>query len=93
MTALKYWNNESISIMFPNTANGVGRLQGLDSEFAGTEDYMGLWYFWNHEYRHYMRDASPYHRKLVHNAFMKAGLDISGKSEAHADIVVRYLGP
>ena len=88
-------NHEAMSIMYPYTQSGVHRFLELDRSFIGTQDYMGAAYFWNHEYRHYLRDASPYRRKLVHNAFLKAGLaaDIHGNTPTHTAIVTRYLGP
>ena len=52
---------------------------------------MGIFWYWNYEYRHVMRDANPEKRKEVHNAFLKAGLDISEKSEDHNKIIRRLF--
>ena len=55
----------------------------LDAGFVGTEHYMGMAYFWNHEYRYPMRSASYYTRKVAHNRLLKAGLPVDGCSPAH----------
>jgi len=46
------------------------KMYELDKQFIGTENYMGLAYYWNYEYRHYLRDAKPYIRMKVHNSFL-----------------------
>lgn len=47
---------------------------------------IGDW-FWNHEYRHELRNASDAERKEVYNKFIAAGLEPSGKSPEHTKIV------
>ena len=42
------------------------KMYELDKQFVGTENYMGLAYYWNYEYRHYLRDAKPYIRMKVY---------------------------
>ena len=84
--------HEAVSIMFPHNEEAFSRLFELDRSFHGTKDYMGITYFWNYAYRHYLRDASPYRRKLVHDAFIRAGLELDEESDAHQAIVTRYLG-
>ena len=42
----------------------------------GTKNYDGKDYFWPHDYRHYLRDASSKQRKAVHNAWVKIGVPV-----------------
>ena len=63
----------------------------IDISNIGTPDYAGLAYFWNHDYRHYMRDASAYRRVLVHDAFLRHGLDLADASAQHEAIIKRYV--
>ena len=63
----------------------------LDTKFVGTSDYMGLAYFWNYEYRHFLRDASQDQRKRVHKAFIKSKLSLEGESDAHQNIILTII--
>lgn len=62
-------------------------IYALDKTFIGTEHYMGLKGFWNHEYKYIMREASIYEKRIVHQRMLKAGLEPSGESPEHAAIV------
>jgi len=62
----------------------------LDKTFIGTEDYMGVCYFWDYEYRHSMRPTTAKQRKTIHHALIKAGLDVGGKSDSHAQIIRKH---
>lgn len=62
----------------------------LDAGFVGTPDYMGKCWFWNYEYRHYMRAATYRQRQRVHAAFLKAGLPVDGVSAEHESIVIKF---
>tara|TARA_R100001510_G_C7556980_1_gene138501 strand:- start:88 stop:372 length:285 start_codon:yes stop_codon:yes gene_type:complete len=48
-------------------------LYALDRTYVGTEDYLGLAYYWDHEVKHWMRDASTAKRKKIHELLLKAG--------------------
>ena len=63
----------------------------LDETYIGTRHYLGLAYFWSHEYRHSLRDASPYYRKLVHDKILEAGLELSGVSYEHDKILKKNI--
>lgn len=52
-----------------------GEIYKLDKKFIGTEDYMGIAYFWGHEYKHYLRDATISQRRRIHNKALTLGLD------------------
>lgn len=62
----------------------------VDSGFVGTFNYMGIAYFWAHEYRHYLRDATRSSRVRVHKMLIKSGLPVDGASPDHERIIVRY---
>jgi len=68
----------------------IQRLRAMDDAFVGTPNYMGIVYFWNIEYKFSLRDAPPSKRIEVHNAFLKAGLDVSGVSSKHAAILRKF---
>ncbi len=79
------------SYPYPQSVKGWGRLMKLDRSFLGKpDDYMGIAYFWSHEYKHYLRDVSEHRRRLVHAAFVREGLALAGKSDRHEEIVLRY---
>ena len=59
----------------------------IDASFVGTENYMGVAYFWHHEYRYPMRDASVVTRKAVHTKMLKAGLDVDDCTPRHDSII------
>jgi hypothetical protein len=85
------WPIESDCV--PWTLDGVGKLHRLDDSFIGTPDYMGIAYFWAYDYRHYLRDSSPYRRRLVHKHLIAAGLSPVGNSKEHEAIIKRYARP
>lgn len=62
-----------------------------DEARIGTSRYRGLGWFWAYAYRYPLRDATHYRRRLVHAAFLKAGLPVAGESAAHAAIIARYF--
>lgn len=62
-----------------------------DNNFIGTPDYMGLAYYWHHEYKYYLRDASAVHRRRIHHKLIKAGLPLDGMSDAHHAIIMKAL--
>lgn len=68
---------------------GVGH--ALDDTRVGTPFYSGHAFFWHNEYRHYMRDQPDVIRKKVHDALMKAGLDLSGRSRRHGEVISRFV--
>ncbi len=48
-------------------------IRKLDESYIGTENYLGLAYFWDHEIKHWMRDATIAKRKKIHELLLKAG--------------------
>jgi hypothetical protein len=66
------------------------KLVQLDKSLVGTDDYMGLAFFWNYEYKWPMRLASSRECIKVHDAFIYAGLPLNGESPAHDAIIERF---
>ena len=76
-----------------------------DELCIGTEHYQGLSYFHNYEYRHLLRGLGdyrewkvdhvkrPWHKsyKMIHDHFVKAGLETAGFSTAHTTIIAKVL--
>lgn len=69
----------------------IAKLRQLDETLIGTPDYLGIAYFWNHEYRHWLRDAKIAKRREIHNAFLKAGLKVDAVTDEH-DKVLKKAG-
>ena len=67
-------------------------IQSLDKKFVGTPHYLGMFPFWNVEYKHIgLRDASPKARQAVHRALLASGKKVSGKSAAIKKIIATVL--
>jgi hypothetical protein len=63
------------------------KLRYIDQQFVGTWNYMGLAYFWAHDYRHDLRDAPAVVRCRIHDAFLSAGLPLNGASAQHRQLI------
>ena len=66
------------------------KMYELDKQFIGTENYIGLAYYWNYEYRQYLRDAKQYIRMKVHNSFLIENLPIADATEKHFQIIKKH---
>jgi len=55
------------------------------NENVGTKKYDGKAWYWPHDYRHYLRDASSKQRKAVHNAWVKIGVPVKKGKGGHTD--------
>lgn len=69
------------------TLKAYTALYEIDQTFIGTENYMGIAYFWHYAFRHYLRDASDYERIIVHKAFLAHNLSVSDETQLHWQIV------
>ena len=47
--------------------------------------------YWNHEYRHYLRDANKAQKNRIKNLFIKNNLELDGESDAHLNIIQKVL--
>lgn len=69
------------------TLEAFARVYQVDQDLIGTQHYMGLAYFWNYAYRHYLRDASDKQRKLVHDKILAENLELNGETDRHLHII------
>jgi len=72
------------------------KLNDLDTSFIGTDSYMGVAYFWDHEVKHTMRDMTPKFRKIIHDALLLNGIEpkddgFGGKYFETSDDVYRII--
>ena len=49
-------------------------------------------YFWNHEYRHFMRDLKDSVKVEVYRTFKEFDLDVNGKSDLHFELICEVIG-
>ena len=77
----------------PITTAAHAKLTKLDRTLIGTPNYLGIAFFWNYEYRHLLRDATPKQRKKVHDKLIAAGLSCGGRSDKHKEIVMKVCEP
>jgi len=49
-------------------------------------------YFWNHEYRHLMRDLKDSVKQEVKETFIEFDLELSGKSDLHHQLICEVVG-
>lgn len=74
----------------PFCPNALKALFDLDKTLIGTAGYLGHAYFWAWEYRHYMRPQTQYRRRLIHKHLCMNGLELSGVSDLHKKIIMKY---
>ena len=93
MEMSNHWDITSVGGVFtPVTPSAISAHLDLDRSFFGTPDYQGFAHFWAHHYRHQLRDASPYQRRLVHKRLCLAGLPLDGVSDQHDEIINKVCG-
>ena len=68
-------------------AASFAEIHAADDKAIGTDQYAGIAYFWNYDYRHDLRDATPARRREVHAKLMAAGLSLYGFSDEHTAII------
>ena len=73
------------------TTKAEAAILWLDAGFIGTDDYMGIAWFWSYEYRHFLRGATYRQRQRAHAGLLKAGLSIDGDSEQHLAIIEKAV--
>lgn len=73
------------------TDNARNKLWRLDEKLIGTADYLGVAFFWNDEYKWWLRDASTKVRRKVHQAFRAARLKPDESSAEHRAIISKFF--
>ena len=61
-----------------------------DQAYVGTKAYQGIAYFWGCRYKHSLRDCTNTSRRLVHDLFLKEGLELHGETRKH-DVIMDYV--
>jgi len=66
----------------------------IDESFIGTDNYMGLAYFWSvdNDYKHMLRDCGPLKRSRIHGELLSLNLSLNGNSEEHHKIFKKHMG-
>jgi len=54
-----------------------------DYNNVGTPQYKGIAFFWSGMYKHTLRNCTREERVMVHNKWVKAGLELNGYSDEH----------
>tara|TARA_B100001173_G_scaffold243399_1_gene213436 strand:- start:5728 stop:6015 length:288 start_codon:yes stop_codon:yes gene_type:complete len=88
----------SYSINLNNaTWNATKAIMDLDQSFVRTPDYLGVAYFWSHEFKHILRETTVAQRKRIHNLWLKqglsfeAGIDPDIDTAPHWEVINRVL--
>ncbi len=75
------------------TLKAFQELDKLDKTLVDTKDYMGIAYFWAHDYRHYMRDASYAKRRKIHNLGLDQNIDFLTDNPDAWFLIRKVLNP
>lgn len=73
--------------MLDTTTRHCDPMLQADEAKLGTAEYTGHAWFWNHFYRHEMRQALPATRKKIHDALIAAGLKLDDEGQEHDRII------
>ena len=74
------------------TWNATKAILELDKSFVGTPDYMGVAYFWTHEFKHTLRDVTVSQRRRIHKLWLKEGLSFEGGYDPKIDTAPHWEG-
>ena len=70
----KVYTDKDMPPFQTESTNEASKVAGHEN--VGTKKYDGKAWYWPHDYRHYLRDASFKQRKAVHNAWVKIGVPV-----------------
>ncbi len=73
------------------TFDALSKMLELDRTLVGTPDYMGLAYFWGHDYKHSLRDATAKQRRTIHNTWLDRGIDFINQSEEGWNVIEKII--
>lgn len=68
------FTNHNVQLSINSSSSSYIKLWDLDKTLIGTNEYMGFAYFWDHEVKHTMREATTKFKKVVHDTALKNGL-------------------
>jgi hypothetical protein len=69
--------NYNLQLNMPNDRkSNWNLLRKLDQSFIGTSEYMGFAWFWDHEIKYYLRDATTKQKKYIHDSFLLNGVPL-----------------
>ncbi len=83
-------NSRLYNVKMSITGPAFDMLVDIDSKLIGSYHYMGLSFFWNYEYRHYLRDNSKFWVD-IHTDFLNEGLNVTEVSDKHLKIIKKYI--
>jgi hypothetical protein len=66
-------------------------LREIDQRNVGTEDYMGIFWFWDDEYHRALKDVPCRVRAAAHDALVTAGLTPNGFSPEHTALILMAI--
>ena len=73
----------------PLTYNAFAAIIELDLQFIGTDQYMGMAYFWHHDYKFTLRQATPRQRRIAHHKILRAGFKPNDKNKTITKIIAK----
>ena len=66
-------------------------LYRFDDLLVGTPHYMGFTYFWDTDYKYYLRETTPEIRIAIHDELLENNLVVSGVSDKHKEIIDKHI--
>ena len=73
----------------PLTFNAFAAVRELDLQFIGTDQYMGVAYFWHHDYKFTLRQATPRQRRITHHEILRAGFQPNEHNKTITKIIAK----
>jgi len=73
------------------TPQALAEIMEMDNKFIGTMNYLGLAYFWGHEYKHSLRDATISQRKRIHRKGLERNVSFLVPNQEAWDIIKEVI--
>ena len=73
------------------TPQAIAEIMEMDNKFIGTMNYLGLAYFWGHEYKHSLRDATISQRKRIHRKGLERNVSFLVPNQEAWDIIKEVI--
>ena len=73
------------------TPQAIAEIMEMDNKFIGTMNYLGLAYFWGHEYKHSLRDATISQRKRIHRKGLERNVSFLVPNQEAWDIIEEVI--